>query len=107
MERWEWLSRVATQLLQGVAHVSWPSCLKTPCPRLEQGDTHHRLHPLECVRFQLLSPCSQLFPCRFRHHPTCREDQGDEASIGERPGVDSSPLNLLEVFCGLPDDVKR
>ncbi len=30
MERWEWLSRVTTQLLQGVAHVSWPSCLKTP-----------------------------------------------------------------------------
>ena len=47
MERWEWLSEVATQLLQGVAHVSWPSCLKTPCPRLEQGDTHHRLHPLK------------------------------------------------------------
>ena len=39
--------------------------------------------------------------------PPAEKTQGDEASIGERPGVDSSPLNLLEVFCGLPDDVKR
>ncbi len=125
MERWEWLSSASKKYRGNIgesartlgsrhsappgrcpAHVSWPSCLKTPCPGLEQGDTHHHRHPLESIRFQLLSSCLQRFPCRFRHHPTCREDQGDEASIGERPGLDSSPLYLLEV-CGLLDDVER
>jgi len=74
---------------------------------LDEGDTHQRLHPLQSVRFQLLSPCLQLFHCGSRHHPTRREDQGDEAPIGEGPGLDSSPLYLLQVFCGLLDDVER
>ncbi len=99
-------SEVATQLLQGVAHVSWPSCLKTPCPGLEQGDTHQRLHLLESVRFQLLS-MSLALSLSLQTSSHLPEDQGDEASIGERPGPDSSPLYLLEVFCGLLDDMER
>jgi hypothetical protein len=82
------------------------SCIEKKVGRA-QG---HSEVPLSSSRALPMSPglpASKFLALALRHHPTCREDQGDEASIGERPGLDSSPLYLLEVFCGLPDDVKR
>ena len=117
MERWELLSSARKKYREKIGesartlrgrHSAPPG--RCPCLLaflLDEGDTHQRLHPLQSVRFQLLSPCLQLFHCGSRHHPTRREDQGDEAPIGEGPGLDSSPLYLLQVFCGLLDDVER
>jgi len=69
------------------------SCIEKKVGRA-QG--HSEVSPLSSSRALPMSPglpASKFLALALRHHPTCREDQGDEASIGERPGL--GKVNLV------------
>ncbi len=115
MEIWEWLSsarKIYTQKSPLSSSRALPMSPGVPASKLLVLALSKATLTIVFILWKVFAssfspPCLQLLPCSFRHHPTCREDQGDEASIGERPGLDSSPLYLLQVFCGLQDDMER
>ena len=111
MEIWEWLSSARKNYTQKSPLSSCralPMSPGLPVSKLLVLALSKAILTIVFILWKVFaSSFSPLLPCSFRHHPTCREDQGDEASIGERPGLDSSPLYLLQVFCGLQDDMER